>query len=383
MRQIITREELQSLADAAPRLAAFARSGLKAFTPPHMHRSAFVAVALAVAVSGAAPFPRPSAPLSPDRDGFSTHEIQPLVAPAAERTARMFEAVRSAFLQADLGTGPSTDIDLDDGDPFRAPVTVAFGSGRKTTSSVGAVVAPPVAVVARASGALEEVAAVPRKILNAVMHAAGRTGLDPAFLLSVAWTESRMDTTARNPESSAAGPFQFTRVGWFESVYRFGAEHGLDATARRISKNPDGAMVVERGARTRILAMRDDPVPSALMAAAVMKQDSLAVEAVTGRRAGLADMYLLHLMGTAGAVHFVSVATSGRHVRSDAVAPVAVANNPGLFVRDGRVMSASDAYAGIEHMMKARWRVYDAMLAGHRAQANPEIVEVASAPSPR
>jgi hypothetical protein len=85
----------------------------------------------------------------------------------------------------------------------------------------------------------------------------------------------------------------------------FGARHGLVHLAAAISANPDGRLSVARPRlRRTILALRDDPELQVMMAAERLRQERGDLERHLGRPATPTDLYVLHLLGPAGAKNF-------------------------------------------------------------------------------
>ena len=389
MRQIITREEMSSLVVTSPRLVAFLSGGFTAFTPSERTRSTIVAISVGLSVvAGLGSVGKMMPSSAKASDSFTAFDIpqrnltpEPYSNLANDITGALdLDALRRStnepsFMAQDAEkTSPQTSL----GTPFiQAPMQPMLSSNSLPF------ITPLVQTVQNASQHFKNTVirirdAVPDTIMRAAIHAGNITGMDPLFLLCVASTESGMNTSAKNKHSSAQGPFQFTNVAWLEAVYRFGSDHGMDWLAQRITQQPSGAMVVDHAAREHLLTLRDNPAMSAMMAAAVMKNDCAAVEKATGNKCTLGHMYLIHLLGTSGAVHFVEAAVSGRGTSSDIVAPTAVAQNRNLFTREGKVLSAQDAMKGIESMMADKYRFYAELLGNGPAESTPQ--EVAYAP---
>ena len=375
MMALITREEMAGLARSLPRFAAFAAGGFQAFTPPGRRRSALAALALAscLGAGGAAEdLPRPVR--LGYSDGFAIHGMDALpglrLGPddvadmVGQELGRMERGRAMALKNAAVPAMPSV-----------AAVPVA----RVLAVPAAAQASLPLPPAAPARVADAE-APVPLRLQRAVEHAGQRTGLDPAALLTLAWMETRISEHARNPESTATGPFQFLRVAWFEAVMRFGADHGYGALSARIAREPDGTLVVDRRIRRELMDLRDDPRAAALMAAASIASARPSVEAVTGRPMELADMYVVHLLGTSGAMKFLGTLRSAGSTPCSAVVPDAMRGNWNLFAREGRVLSVADAYQGIDSMVRARQAGYAALFHQAPRMARMEHdVEVASA----
>ena len=107
----------------------------------------------------------------------------------------------------------------------------------------------------------------PEIVVNAVLNAWRLTGIDPALLLTIAWTESRFRAEAKNRTSSAAGLLQFTKQTWLENIKTFGRKHGLSHLTGLIHQSGVGHLVVHAPAKNRIWALRNDPRIATLLAA--------------------------------------------------------------------------------------------------------------------
>src|SRR3954469_8071766 len=117
---------------------------------------------------------------------------------------------------------------------------------------------------------LEPVAgqAVARATLNGIKVASAKSGVSFQYLVAKAAQESGLKTDAQASTSSAAGLFQFTRSTWFDMMKRYGAQYGYGELAQKIAIDVSGkATVKDPAAEQRILALREDPEASGLMAA--------------------------------------------------------------------------------------------------------------------
>lgn len=148
----------------------------------------------------------------------------------------------------------------------------------------------------------------PPEIRRALRQAAQATGLDPALLHALAWKESRFDRRARNPQSSARGLMQFTEITWLEVVRDFGPQHGLARQAQAIVTDRKTGRIWVRDERSRryLMALRDNPRHSAVLAAARLEAERPALEAALGRAATPMDLYAVHFLGPAGARRFLT-----------------------------------------------------------------------------
>jgi Transglycosylase SLT domain len=212
------------------------------------------------------------------------------------------------------------------------------------------------AAAARPDPANNAGAPVSPAVSRALDRAARATGADPALLLAMAWKESRFDPAARNPLSSARGLMQFTRATWLEAVRDFGPRHGLAGHAALLSTDPRDGAISARDPRhlARILKLRDDPRLSAVMAAERIAGERGGLERALGRAAAPADLYLVHLLGPAGARRFLAeLRRAPSRPALEAVGQDSVGANQGVFVArgdgsGGRALSLAEVYAAVE-----------------------------------
>lgn len=113
----------------------------------------------------------------------------------------------------------------------------------------------------------------PPEIAAAVNMAAEKYGLSSSLLFRIAWIESRFDPNAINPNSRAAGPFQFIPSTW--------RQYGGGASPH-------------------------DPVASADAAARLLLDNKRYLERTLGRPVTDGELYLAHQQGAAGAARLLS-----------------------------------------------------------------------------
>ncbi|MDN3567886.1 transglycosylase SLT domain-containing protein, partial [Paeniroseomonas aquatica] len=211
-------------------------------------------------------------------------------------------------------------------------------------------------------------------VAQALGNAARASGADPALLLAMAWKESRLDPTARNPLSSARGLMQFTRGTWLEVVRDFGPRHGLAYQAALLSTDPRTGAISTRRPRqlNEILRLRDNPRHSAVMAAERLGRERPALAQALGRAPTAADLYMVHLLGPAGAQRFLAelALTPARPV-TEAVGADSLQRNRGLFLaRDtGRPLGLAQVYQSIEQLVAEQRSARPALLASLARQA--------------
>lgn len=258
--------------------------------------------------------------------------------------------------------------------PRHAGLVPAHGTRPKAHRARVAQAGPTRAKVAQAGGGTQP--AVTAALENAVRT----TGADPVLLQAMAWGESRFDPNARNRRSSARGLMQFTRATWLEMVRDAGPRHGLAREAQALRTNPrTGAICADKRTLDALLARRSDPRLSAALAAERVLRQRAALEQALGRPVAPADLYLVHLLGPAGAKRFLSAhAQAPSRPAAAAVSRDGVRANPGLFgaPRRGGV-SLTQFRDGVEQRLAA-WRPAPALPAadGGTSSASPGAGQV-------
>ena len=155
----------------------------------------------------------------------------------------------------------------------------------------------------------------------AIARAAAATGVDFSYLLAQARLESGLDPAARARTSSASGLYQFTGSTWLTMLGRHGAELGLDA----------GAAARDPAARAQLLALRNDPQVSALMAGELANDNRAFLGSALGRDPDNAELYLAHFLGPDGASQFLSALSADPGQSAAALFPKAAAANHAIF----------------------------------------------------
>jgi hypothetical protein len=179
-----------------------------------------------------------------------------------------------------------------------------------------------------------DAAAPPRRqmVVGAIAAAARATGVDFSYLLGQAQLESGLNPAARARTSSATGLYQFIDQSWLGVVRQHGSEHGLGWAANAITQNSGGRYhVADSEARAAIMALRNDPVVAAQMAAEHAADNRSYIEQRTGRTAAPVDLYLAHFLGPGGAARFLNAHTAQPDTSAAALFPRAAAANRNVF----------------------------------------------------
>lgn len=186
-------------------------------------------------------------------------------------------------------------------------------------------------------------------VLAALRFAAHKTGLDFNYLLNTAMRESSLDTQAKSKTSSASGLFQFIDQTWLGLVKQYGERYGLGSYADAIHDAGHGRYTVASSdTKQAILALRQDPKLSALMAGESAKQTKQSLECVLGREVCGGELYAAHFLGPAGARQLIQLNERDPEMRADLAFPQAAkANRSVFFHADGSAKSVGELYASV------------------------------------
>ena len=192
----------------------------------------------------------------------------------------------------------------------------------------------------------EAVKAAANTVVAALERASAATGTDFHYLLGTAMRESGLKPQAQSRTSSAAGLFQFVEQTWFGLVKEFGARHGLSSYANAISRGSDGRFrAADTSDRAAILALRNDPQVSALMAGEYARQTQGDMETSLGRPVCGGELYAAHFLGSEGACRLIRLNGSApSSAAADAFPQAAGANRNVFYHTDGTPKSVREVY---------------------------------------
>lgn len=187
------------------------------------------------------------------------------------------------------------------------------------------------------------------QIAAALQQASTRTGADFNYLLKTAMRESSLDCSAKSATSTACGLFQFTQQTWLGTMKQDGAELGLGQYAGAIRQDSRGRYVVDDPAlRREILALRNDPQVSALMAGAYTRNSQQTLESRLGREVDGGELYIAHFLGAGGATKLIRSAGDTPGARADKLFPEAAAANRSIFYgTSGRPRTVAEVYENL------------------------------------
>ena len=202
-------------------------------------------------------------------------------------------------------------------------------------------------------------------VRSAIAQAAQASGVDFSYLLAQARLESGMNPNARAATSSAQGLYQFTNATWAQTLARHGAALGLSRAA-----------LADPSSNAQLMALRNDPQASALMAAAMAGDNQAVLSGALGRAPQAGELYLAHFLGADGAVKFLSGLASDPAQSAAALLPKAAAANHAVF------FDASGTPRSLGQMMALiNTRLATAMQDGGQDQGDGGIESLAAAGS--
>ncbi|MCB1651965.1 MAG: transglycosylase SLT domain-containing protein [Alphaproteobacteria bacterium] len=172
----------------------------------------------------------------------------------------------------------------------------------------------------------------PTGVMNAIKQASAKTGVNFAYMVQQAGAESSFNPTAKAKSSSASGLYQFIESTWMNMVKTYGAKHGIET---------DGM------SRKEILALRNDPVASANMAAEFASENERFLRSHWGGEIGPTELYFAHFMGAGGASAFLKARDDNPLQEAAVLFPKAAKANRNVFydVKSGRAKSMEEVYA--------------------------------------
>jgi hypothetical protein len=183
-------------------------------------------------------------------------------------------------------------------------------------------------------------------VVAALQRASAATGSDFRYLLGTAMRESSLKPQAQSATSSAAGLFQFVEQTWLGVVKEFGAKHGLGSYAGAIGRGADGRFHVDNAAdRQAILALRNDPQISALMAGEYAQRTKTEMQSTLGRDVCSGELYAAHFLGADAACRLIRMNGSTPEASAASVFPQAAGANKSVFYRaDGAAKTVREVY---------------------------------------
>ncbi|SFK45159.1 transglycosylase SLT domain-containing protein [Methylorubrum salsuginis] len=206
---------------------------------------------------------------------------------------------------------------------------------------------------------------VPRDLVATILRASETTGVDPVYMMALADKESSFDTEVKSSASSAQGLFQFVTGTWLEMIRTYGARYGLAAEAAAVKGHGGGITIADAGTRKRVLALRNDPYVSGLMAGELIKRDRARIEARIGRALKTTELYLAHFLGTASAGKFLSLSAEDPDKVAQKVFGRAARANRSIFTAKAggkrRSLTVAEVHERLDGMIDQRMSQYQAI----------------------
>jgi hypothetical protein len=186
-------------------------------------------------------------------------------------------------------------------------------------------------------------------------RAAQATGVSFDYLARTAERESRFDPKARASTSSATGMFQFLDQTWLGMMKQEGGKLGLAQEAQAIAGEGGRFSVSDPAMRQKIMALREDPAVSAMMAGAFAARNGQQLEQSLGRRPSEGELYMAHFLGASGARELIQLAQSNPSASAaSSFREAASANRSVFFERDGRPRTAREVYDNLAASFSAQ-----------------------------
>lgn len=216
--------------------------------------------------------------------------------------------------------------------------------------------------------------AIDRSTLIGLKTASAKSGVSFQYLLAKAAQESSLKTDAVADTSTAAGLFQFTKGTWLEMMKRYGAQYGYGDLVKKILTGASGKIqVADAAAEDKILALREDPEASALMAAGYARDNAAALHENLGRGVDAPDLYLAHFLGATGASLLLAADKDDPDKAAASLMPVAAkANRSVFYTAEGKARTAGE----VVELVRTRFGAQMQRYAGAATQVGAQ--EVAS-----
>ena len=192
-------------------------------------------------------------------------------------------------------------------------------------------------------------------IVASIAGASRRSGVNFDYLLRTAMRESSLDPSAKAGTSSATGLYQFIDQTWLAMIARHGSQYGLDTYSDAIKERGDGRyFVADPAMRREILALRNDPEISAVMAGELANENRAALEQGLGRRVSNGEVYAAHFMGAENALTLIRTAERNPYSNAADIFPEAAASNRPIFYgHDGEARNAAQVLAAVTQLPDA------------------------------
>jgi hypothetical protein len=174
-------------------------------------------------------------------------------------------------------------------------------------------------------------------IVAAIRLSSVRTGVSFSYLMKLAATESNFEPASESATSSATGMYQFTHDTWLNTLKMHAAKYGLVAdyaaqieyyVTRYGHQRP---MVLDQSIYLHLLALRNNPRISAIMAAEMVRDNQQKLAYSFDREPTQTDLYLTHFLGTDAAITFLQSLEQNPGKPAVEIFPRAASSNHNIF----------------------------------------------------
>ncbi len=189
---------------------------------------------------------------------------------------------------------------------------------------------------------------VPKAVHAALKKASRLTEVNFDYLLQTAARESSFKETAKSKNSSASGLFQFIESTWIKNIKENGSKYGLEKYAKQITTDESGNFKFSNAnARSEILALRNDPEISALMAAEYAEQNQKYLENKLKRKPKPGELYIAHFLGPKNAARLIRLLELQPAAKAETFFQEAAKKNEAVFYKNGQSRTIAELYKNL------------------------------------
>lgn len=174
-------------------------------------------------------------------------------------------------------------------------------------------------------------------VVAAIRLSSVRTGVDFAYLMKLAATESNFKPTSKSATSSATGIYQFTHNTWLNALKKHGEKYGLVADyAAKIEHYEtvygyQRPIIRDKLIYQHMLDLRKNPRISAIMAAETVRDNQQKLASSFNREPKQTDLYLTHFLGADAAITFLQSLEKSPSANAVELFPEAASSNHDVF----------------------------------------------------
>jgi len=174
-------------------------------------------------------------------------------------------------------------------------------------------------------------------IVAAIRLSSIRTGVDFSYLMKLAAAESNFRPASKASTSSATGLYQFTHDTWLKTLKEHGAKYGLVADYaanieyKETRSGYQRPVVQDQALYEHLLALRQNPRISAMMAAETVHDSQQKLAQLFHRKPTETDLYLTHFLGNDDAITFIRSLQQSPGTNAVELFPEAARSNYDIF----------------------------------------------------